>query len=159
MTPTPASPTRPSPSDLQSHLYASFLQRKTADVALRISGSWTAVYRLHRVILIQAVRRHRHFGEILQLMLCLQGFFQSLFTSGFSESRARYNHRPVSPDYIDIVFDDPNITRAGESTASTSCTFRRCARVQCDFVALSEHLTEPRVLMPSCGLVLGLLML
>lgn len=57
MTPTPASPTRPSPNDLQSHLYASFLQRKTADVALRISGSWNAVYRLHRVILIQAVSR------------------------------------------------------------------------------------------------------
>lgn len=57
MTSTPASPTRPSPNDLQSHLYTSFLQRKTADVALRISGSWNAVYRLHRVILIQAVSR------------------------------------------------------------------------------------------------------
>ncbi len=56
MTPPPTSPTRPSPSDLQSHLYASFLQRKTADVALRISGSWHAVYKLHRVVLIQAVR-------------------------------------------------------------------------------------------------------
>ena len=57
MSSNPASPTRPSPSDLQSHLYTSFLQRKTADVALRISGSWNAIYRLHRVILIQAVRR------------------------------------------------------------------------------------------------------
>ena len=55
MASAPNSPTRPSPNDLQSHLYASFLQRKTADVALRISGSWHAVYRLHRVILIQAV--------------------------------------------------------------------------------------------------------
>ena len=54
--PPPTSPSRPSPGDLQSHLYASFLQRKTADVALRISGSWHAVYKLHRVILIQAVR-------------------------------------------------------------------------------------------------------
>ncbi|KAI0666226.1 hypothetical protein C8Q78DRAFT_984566 [Trametes maxima] len=93
MTPTPASPTRPSPNDLQSHLYASFLQRKTADVALRISGSWHAVYRLHRVILIQA------------------GYFQSLFTSGFSESKAGHQRR-VDSEYIDIVFDDLNITRA-----------------------------------------------
>ncbi|TBU48693.1 hypothetical protein BD309DRAFT_247440 [Dichomitus squalens] len=94
MTSAPNSPTRPSPNDLQSHLYASFLQRKTADVALRISGSWHAIYRLHRVILIQA------------------GFFQSLFTSGFSESKSS-SYR-MRPDYIDIVFDDPNITRAGE---------------------------------------------
>ncbi|KAI0762556.1 hypothetical protein C8Q74DRAFT_161544 [Fomes fomentarius] len=55
MTSPPTSPTRPSTTDLQSHLYASFLQRKTADVALRISGSWHAVYKLHRVVLIQAV--------------------------------------------------------------------------------------------------------
>ncbi|KAI0358924.1 hypothetical protein OH77DRAFT_1420423 [Trametes cingulata] len=94
MTPTPASPTRPSPNDLQSHLYASFLQRKTADVALRISGSWHAVYRLHRVILIQA------------------GYFQSLFTSGFSESKSRHPGHREDADYIDIVFDDLNITRA-----------------------------------------------
>ncbi|KAI0825247.1 hypothetical protein BC628DRAFT_1320366 [Trametes gibbosa] len=94
MTPTPASPTRPSPSDLQSHLYASFLQRKTADVALRISGSWHAVYRLHRVVLIQA------------------GYFQSLFTSGFSESKAKHSGQRADPEYIDIVFDDLNITRA-----------------------------------------------
>ncbi|KAI0638951.1 hypothetical protein C8Q77DRAFT_1045670 [Trametes polyzona] len=96
MTPTPASPTRPSPNDLQSHLYASFLQRKTADVALRISGSWNAVYRLHRVVLIQA------------------GYFQSLFTSGFSESRAKRSSHRADSEYIDIVFDDLNITRAGK---------------------------------------------
>ncbi|OSD05794.1 hypothetical protein PYCCODRAFT_1361643 [Trametes coccinea BRFM310] len=94
MTPTPASPTRPTPNDLQSHLYASFLQRKTADVALRISGSWHAVYRLHRVILIQA------------------GFFQSLFTSGFSESKGKHSGHRGDPEFIDIVFDDLNITRA-----------------------------------------------
>lgn len=52
-----ASPTRgASPADLQNHLYQSFLSRKTADVALRIRGSWHAIYRLHRVVLIQAVR-------------------------------------------------------------------------------------------------------
>ena len=61
MTPPPTSPTRPSPNDLQSHLYASFLQRKTADVALRISGSWHAIYKLHRVILIQAVCPFQYF--------------------------------------------------------------------------------------------------
>ncbi|KAI0367497.1 hypothetical protein BV20DRAFT_970461 [Pilatotrama ljubarskyi] len=94
MTPTPASPTRPSPNDIQSHLYASFLQRKTADIALRISGSWHAVYRLHRVILIQA------------------GYFQSLFTSGFSESKSRQPSHREDADYIDIAFDDLNITRA-----------------------------------------------
>ncbi|KAI0735694.1 hypothetical protein C8Q76DRAFT_288408 [Earliella scabrosa] len=94
MTPPPTSPARPTPNDLQSHLYASFLQRKTADVALRISGSWHAIYRLHRVILIQA------------------GFFQSLFTSGFSESKPHLSSHRAGPDYIDIVFDDPNITRA-----------------------------------------------
>ncbi|KAI0719102.1 hypothetical protein C8T65DRAFT_61104 [Cerioporus squamosus] len=97
MTPPPTSPSRPSPGDLQSHLYASFLQRKTADVALRVSGSWHAVYKLHRVILIQA------------------GFFQSLFTSGFSESTSKFSSHRGGPDYIDIVLDDPNITRAGES--------------------------------------------
>lgn len=55
-TPHAASPARgPTPADLQSHLYQSFLTRKTADVALRVRGSWHAIYKLHRVILIQAV--------------------------------------------------------------------------------------------------------
>jgi len=44
-----------SPRNLQDHLYASFLEGSTADVALHISGSWQAVYKLHRVVLIQAV--------------------------------------------------------------------------------------------------------
>ena len=43
------------PRNLQDHLYASFLDGSTADVALHISGSWQAVYKLHRVVLIQAV--------------------------------------------------------------------------------------------------------
>ncbi|KAF9817534.1 hypothetical protein IEO21_03385 [Rhodonia placenta] len=96
-TPHAASPARgPTPADLQSHLYQSFLTRKTADVALRVRGSWHAIYKLHRVILIQA------------------GFFQSLFTSGFVESKAKLaSSRRPEPDVIDIiVFDDPNITRA-----------------------------------------------
>ena len=112
MTPPPTSPTRPSPNDLQSHLYASFLQRKTADVALRISGSWHAIYKLHRVILIQAVCPHEQSLLNGRLKYALQGFFQSLFTSGFSESKSsKYR---LDPDCIDIVFDDPNITRAGK---------------------------------------------
>ncbi|OCH92670.1 hypothetical protein OBBRIDRAFT_790967 [Obba rivulosa] len=86
-------PRGPSPADLQSHLYTSFLNRKTADVALRVQGSWHAVYNLHRVVLIQA------------------GFFQSLFTGGFSESKGKLVHCHSGPDVIDIVFDDPNITR------------------------------------------------
>src|SRR5882762_8400082 len=44
-----------SPIDIQSHLYASLLEGRTADVALRVRGTWQAVYRLHRVVLIQAV--------------------------------------------------------------------------------------------------------
>ena len=43
------------PRNLQDHLYASFLEGRTPDVALHISGSWQAVYKLHRLILIQAV--------------------------------------------------------------------------------------------------------
>jgi hypothetical protein len=46
-----------SPADLQQHLYTSLLQGHTADVALRVRGSWEAVYQLHRVVLIQAVSR------------------------------------------------------------------------------------------------------
>ena len=52
---TPDTMVAHSPRNLQDHLYASFLEGSTADVALHISGSWHAVYRLHRVVLIQAV--------------------------------------------------------------------------------------------------------
>ncbi|KAK0208039.1 hypothetical protein DFS33DRAFT_1253775 [Desarmillaria ectypa] len=85
----------PSPKDLQSHLYHAFLDGKTADVVLRISGSWRAVYHLHRVILIQS------------------GFFRSLFTAGFMEASPRLPNRYAVPDEIDVAFDDHNITRAG----------------------------------------------
>lgn len=44
-----------SPVDIQNHLYNSLLEARTADVALRVRGNWEAVYRLHRVVLIQAV--------------------------------------------------------------------------------------------------------
>ncbi|THG99420.1 hypothetical protein EW026_g2927 [Hermanssonia centrifuga] len=94
---TPASPlvqNGNSPAALQSHIYTSFLERKTADVALYVHGTWRAIYRLHRVVLIQA------------------GFFQSLFTAGFSESRIKPGGHRLEPDVIDIVLEDPNITRA-----------------------------------------------
>jgi len=47
---------QPSPLDVQSHLYTSFLHASTYDVALRVSGTWKAIYKLHRVVLIQSVR-------------------------------------------------------------------------------------------------------
>jgi hypothetical protein len=43
--------------DIQQHLYHSFLNASTADVHVRVRGSWRAVYRLHRVVLIQSVSR------------------------------------------------------------------------------------------------------
>ena len=56
---TPDAMVAHSPRNLQDHLYASFLEGNTADVALYISGSWHAVYKLHRVVLIQAVSNIR----------------------------------------------------------------------------------------------------
>src|SRR5260221_8928395 len=45
----------PRPAVFQAHIYNSFLQGRTSDVALRIHGSWDATYKFHRVVLIQAV--------------------------------------------------------------------------------------------------------
>ncbi|KAG5634906.1 hypothetical protein H0H81_000366 [Sphagnurus paluster] len=83
----------PSAVDIQNHLYTSFLQGSTADVALRVHGSWDAIYNLHRVVLIQS------------------GFFRSLFTAGFAESSPRIGSSR-GPEEIVIHFDDRNITRA-----------------------------------------------
>ncbi|KAF8060968.1 hypothetical protein FPV67DRAFT_1423050 [Lyophyllum atratum] len=83
----------PSAVDIQNHLYISFLQGSTTDVALRVHGSWEGIYKLHRVVLIQS------------------GFFRSLFTAGFAESTPRLASSS-GPDEIVIHFDDPNITRA-----------------------------------------------
>ncbi|KAF9512755.1 hypothetical protein BS47DRAFT_1393914 [Hydnum rufescens UP504] len=77
---------------IQAHLYKSFLNGATSDVSLRCTGSWSAVYALHRVVLIQA------------------GFFRSLFTNGWRES----SNNKDTVDTIHLKFDDPNITRAGE---------------------------------------------
>ncbi|TFK30685.1 hypothetical protein FA15DRAFT_629940 [Coprinopsis marcescibilis] len=82
-----------SPFDIQSHLYSSFIQGSTADVALRVSGRWHAVYQLHRVVLIQS------------------DFFRSLFTSDFREA-SQSHARSRGAGQIDIIFDDTNITRA-----------------------------------------------
>ncbi|KAL5534663.1 hypothetical protein ACEPAG_1127 [Sanghuangporus baumii] len=78
----------PTPSDIQSHLFSAFLSGRTADVALRVRGSWEGTYRLHRVVLIQA------------------GFFRSLFDGGFREAGGKQQGE------VSVTFDDPNITRA-----------------------------------------------
>ncbi|KAF8337930.1 uncharacterized protein EI90DRAFT_3013293 [Cantharellus anzutake] len=76
---------------IQTHLYQSFLKGSTSDVSLKcVAQTWSCVYALHRVILIQG------------------GFFNSLFSGSWREgSRDR--------DYLNIIqitFEDPNITRA-----------------------------------------------
>ena len=48
---------RPRPAEFQAHVYNSFLQGTTSDVAIRIRGSWDAIYKFHRVVLIQAVHK------------------------------------------------------------------------------------------------------
>jgi len=45
----------PSPADIQSHVFSALLQGTTPDIALRVRGSWSAVYKLHRLILTQSV--------------------------------------------------------------------------------------------------------
>ncbi|KAF9535770.1 hypothetical protein CPB83DRAFT_779953 [Crepidotus variabilis] len=81
----------PTATDIQSHLYNSFIQGSTYDVAIRVTGNWTALYKLHRVVLIQS------------------GFFRSLFTAGFVESKP--NRPRSSSEEICVSFDDYNITR------------------------------------------------
>ncbi|KIJ68821.1 hypothetical protein HYDPIDRAFT_165507 [Hydnomerulius pinastri MD-312] len=88
------SPSGLSSVDLQQHIYNSLLESRTADIALRVRGTWEAVYKLHRVVLIQS------------------GFFSSLFTAGFLESTPKLGSHTLGPEEVDIVFDDRNITRA-----------------------------------------------
>ncbi|KAG9037295.1 hypothetical protein FRB95_006238 [Tulasnella sp. JGI-2019a] len=87
-----------SPHDIQNHIYSAFLNSATTDVSLRIlAQGWAVEYHLHRLVLIQS------------------GFFKSLFTRGFQESsRSQFNKDGEHRDVIDVHFDDPNITRAGE---------------------------------------------
>jgi len=51
----PTSPGSPSSVDLQQHIYNSLLESRTADISLHVRGTWEAVYKLHRVVLIQSV--------------------------------------------------------------------------------------------------------
>ena len=50
-----------SASDIQLHLYDAFLNGRTSDVNLHVRGSWEGIYKLHRVVLIQAVRSQSSF--------------------------------------------------------------------------------------------------
>lgn len=102
-----------SATDIQAHLYNSFLEGKTADVSLHVRGSWEAVYRLHRVVLIQAVSILVFFVDI-QSETCGQGFFRSLFAGGFLESSPKLSSHYAGPEEVDVTFADPNITRPGE---------------------------------------------
>ncbi|KAF7327883.1 BTB domain-containing protein [Mycena kentingensis (nom. inval.)] len=73
--------------NLQQHLYDALLHATTPDITVKArSAYWSANYRLHRVVLVQA------------------GFFNSLFTAGFAETTPQ-------PE-VTVVFDDTNITRA-----------------------------------------------
>lgn len=51
----PMNPAALSSVDLQQHIYNSLLDSRTADVALHVRGTWEAIYKLHRVVLIQSV--------------------------------------------------------------------------------------------------------
>ncbi|KAI6159488.1 hypothetical protein EDD17DRAFT_1610737 [Pisolithus thermaeus] len=86
--------TSPPPVDLQQHIYNSLLESRTADVALHVRGTWQAIYKLHKVVLIQS------------------GFFNSLFTTGFRESSPGPSGSLSAQQDINMVFDDRNITRA-----------------------------------------------
>lgn len=102
----------PSAVEIQSHLYNSLLQASAYDVAIRVTGTWKAVYKLHRVVLIQSVNPKIQIFRNISLKIITQGFFRSLFTAGFSESSTRRGNPNDEPE-ITIVFDDYNITRPG----------------------------------------------
>jgi hypothetical protein len=106
------------PQQLQSHFYDAFLSGETSDISLRVSGSWHAVYRLHRLVLTQAVRVIIHCasrpltGSYVLMDTPSQGFFRSLFTSGFLETS---RHVSTMRGEVAVRFDhDPNITRPGK---------------------------------------------
>jgi hypothetical protein len=82
-------------ADIQQHLYMSFLEGKTADVALRVHGcgSWYAIYKLHKVVLIQAVSDQVHVS-ILYLAPC------SRLSSSLS---SRPVFKSLLPDAIQLI--------------------------------------------------------
>ncbi|KAG6371584.1 hypothetical protein JVT61DRAFT_9294 [Boletus reticuloceps] len=97
-------PSSLSPADIQQHIYNSLIHARTPDVVLHVSGSWTARYKLHRIVLIQSVRPSPVSRP--PTLTSLQGFFSSLFTAGFLESSDSSGLQ-----HVNIVFDDRNITR------------------------------------------------
>ena len=84
------------PVNLQQHLYAAFLEGKTSDVTLRVRGSWHAIYKLHRVVLIQAVSTTRlvHPGHALKLPNKIRGFSSRCSQQGL---RSRSGYKSASP--------------------------------------------------------------
>lgn len=113
-----------SSADIQTHIFSALLQGTTPDVALRVRGSWGAVYKLHRLILTQSVSVCP-FAHSAACADRVQGFFHSLFTSGFLESSYRRRNLVYGCDVIDVVFPDRNITRAGEHVFSILASLYR----------------------------------
>jgi hypothetical protein len=103
----------PRPAEFQAHIYDSFLQGRTSDVTLRIRGSWHAIYKFHRVVLIQAVCTLRPLSPQFSLHLHpSEEFFRDLFTGGFVESEDKSSPGSrVTSGPIEVEFDT-NITRA-----------------------------------------------
>jgi hypothetical protein len=111
---SPISSPIPQPAEFQAHIFNSFLQGKTSDVALRVRASWHAVYKFHRVVLIQAVRIFIHPNTPFAYIPS-QEFFRHLFTGGFVESEGKDSSPGscITSGPIEVVFDDTNITRPG----------------------------------------------
>ena len=59
---------------------------------------------------------HAKLFSVTDQLYYIQGFFKSLFTSGFEESSRPRSPRTAELDQVDITFDDRNITRAGAYT-------------------------------------------
>lgn len=76
---SPASSPVPRPSEFQAHIYNSFLQGRTSDVAVRIRASWDAIYNFHRVVLIQAVCTPSPSAPALSSLTSLRGILPRSF--------------------------------------------------------------------------------
>ncbi len=84
---SPASSPVPRPSEFQAHIYNSFLQGRTSDVALRIRASWDAIYNFHRVVLIQAVRTLFPLTLMFPLLTSLRGILPRSLHGGVCRVR------------------------------------------------------------------------
>ena len=85
----PMSPGSPSSVDLQQHIYNSLLESRTADICLHVKGTWEAVYKLHRVVLIQSV------SASLRTAIVIQAFISTRGSSIHSLLLAFWSRRPV----------------------------------------------------------------